>query len=39
MIKPRKMRLAGYIAKMGGKMSAYRVFIRKPEGNQKIKQT
>jgi hypothetical protein len=39
MIKSRKMRLAGYVGYMGRKMSAYRVFIREPEGNQRIKQT
>jgi hypothetical protein len=32
-IKSGKMRWAGHIARMGGKMNAYRLLVGKPEGN------
>jgi hypothetical protein len=32
MIKSRKMRLAGHVARMGEKRSAYRLLVGKPEG-------
>jgi hypothetical protein len=34
MIKSRKMRWAGNVGRMGEKMIAYRIFMRKPEGKR-----
>jgi hypothetical protein len=31
MIKSRKMRWAGYVARMGEKRNAYRILVRNPE--------
>jgi hypothetical protein len=32
MIKPRRMRWAGHVARMGEKRNAYRILVGKPEG-------
>jgi hypothetical protein len=32
MIRPRKMRWVGHVARMGKKKNAYRILVRKPEG-------
>jgi hypothetical protein len=32
MIKPRRLRLAGYVARMTAKRIAYRILVGKPEG-------
>jgi hypothetical protein len=32
MIKSRRMRLAGYVARIGEKSNAYRILVGKPEG-------
>jgi hypothetical protein len=32
MIKSRRMRWAGHVARMGAKMNAYRILVGKPEG-------
>jgi hypothetical protein len=32
MIKSRRMRWAGYVARMGEKRNAYRILVGKPEG-------
>jgi hypothetical protein len=32
MIKSRRMRWAGHVARMGEKRNAYRILVRKPEG-------
>jgi hypothetical protein len=32
MIKPRRMRWAGHVARMGEKTNAYRILVGKPEG-------
>jgi hypothetical protein len=34
MIKSRRMRWAGHVARMGEKMNAYRILVRKPEGRE-----
>jgi hypothetical protein len=34
MIKSRKMRWAGHVARMGEKRKAYRILVGKPEGNR-----
>jgi hypothetical protein len=34
MIKSRRMRWAGHVARMGEKNNAYRVLVRKPEGKR-----
>jgi hypothetical protein len=33
-IKPRKMRLAGHVARMGEKRNAYKILVGKPEGKR-----
>jgi hypothetical protein len=32
MMKPRRLRCAGYVVRMGKKRNAYRIVVRKPEG-------
>jgi hypothetical protein len=36
MIKPRRMRWAGHIARMGEKRNAYRILVGKPEGKRRL---
>jgi hypothetical protein len=36
MIKSRRMRCSGHIARMGEKRNAYRIFVRKPEGKRPL---
>jgi hypothetical protein len=36
MIKPRRMKCAGHVARMAVKRNAYRVFVRKPEGKRSL---
>jgi hypothetical protein len=36
MIKSRKMRWAGHVARMGEKTNAYRIFVGKPEGKRPL---
>jgi hypothetical protein len=36
MIKSRRMRWAGHVARMGKKRNAYRVLVGKPEGNRPL---
>jgi hypothetical protein len=36
-IKPRKMRCAGHLARMGEKRKAYRLLVRKPEGKSPLR--
>jgi hypothetical protein len=36
MIKSRRMRWAGYIARMGAKRNAYRILVGKPEGKRPL---
>jgi hypothetical protein len=36
MIKSRRMILAGHRAQMGATRNAYRIFVRKPEGNRPL---
>jgi hypothetical protein len=35
-IKPRRMRLAGHVARMGEKRNAYRSLVRNPEGERPL---
>ena len=35
-IKPRRMRWAGHVARMGEKRGVYRVFVGKPEGTRPL---
>jgi hypothetical protein len=35
-IKPRRMRLAGHVARMGEKTNAYRLLVGKPEGTRRL---
>jgi hypothetical protein len=35
-IKPRRMRWAGHVARMGEKWNVYRLLVRKPEGKRPI---
>jgi len=35
-IKSRRMRLAGHVARMGEESGVYRVFVRKPEGKRPL---
>jgi hypothetical protein len=35
-IKSRRMRWAGHVARMGGKRKAYRIFVGKPQGNRPL---
>jgi hypothetical protein len=39
MIKPRRMRWVGHVARMGEKMNAYRTLVRKPEGKRPLGKT
>jgi hypothetical protein len=34
MIKPRRMRWKGHVARMGEKRNAYRILVEKPEGKR-----
>jgi hypothetical protein len=36
MIKSRRMRWAGHVARMGEKRNAYRILVRKPEGKRTL---
>jgi hypothetical protein len=36
MIKSRRMRWAGHVARMGEKRNVYRLFVRKPEGKRPL---
>jgi hypothetical protein len=36
MIKSRRVRWAGHIARMGEKRNAYRILVRKPEGKRPL---
>jgi hypothetical protein len=36
MIKSRRMRLAGHVAQMGAKRTAYRILVGKPEGKRPL---
>jgi hypothetical protein len=36
MIKSRRMRWAGYVARMGPKRNAYRIFVGNPEGKRPL---
>jgi hypothetical protein len=36
MIKPRRMRWAGHVARMRGKRNAYRMLVGKPEGKRPL---
>jgi hypothetical protein len=36
MIKSRRMRFAGHVARMREKRNAYRIFVRKPEGKRPL---
>jgi hypothetical protein len=36
MIKPRRMRWAGHVARMGEKRNAYRILVGKPEGRRPL---
>jgi len=36
MIKPRRMRWAGHVARMGERRGVYRVLVRKPEGKRPL---
>jgi hypothetical protein len=36
MIKPRRMRWAGHVARMGAKRNAYRILVGKPEGKRPL---
>jgi hypothetical protein len=36
MIKSRRMRLAGHVARMGETMNAYRILVGKPEGKRPL---
>jgi hypothetical protein len=36
MIKSRRMRWAGHVARMGPKMNAYRILVGKPEGKRPL---
>jgi hypothetical protein len=37
MSKPIRMRCAGYVARIGSKRNAYRIFVGKPEGKRPLK--
>jgi hypothetical protein len=37
--KSRKMRWAGYVARMGEKRNVYRLLVEKPEGKRKTRKT
>jgi hypothetical protein len=36
MIKSRRMRRAGHVARMGEKTKTYRILVKKPEGNRSL---
>jgi hypothetical protein len=36
MIKSRRMRLAGHVARMGAKRNVYRILVGKPEGRRQL---
>jgi hypothetical protein len=36
MIKPRRIRMAGHVAQMGQKRTAYRILVGKPEGKRPL---
>jgi hypothetical protein len=36
MIKSRRMRWAGYVARMGEKQNAYRILVENPEGKRPL---
>jgi hypothetical protein len=36
MIKSRRVRLAGYVARMGEMRNAYKIFVGKPEGKRPL---
>jgi hypothetical protein len=36
MIKSRRIRWAGHVARMGEKRNAYRIFVEKPEGKRPL---
>jgi hypothetical protein len=36
MIKPRRMRLAGHVSRIGEKRNAYRLLVGKPEGKKSL---
>jgi hypothetical protein len=36
MIKPRRMRWAGHVARMGAKRNGYRILVGKPEGKRPL---
>jgi hypothetical protein len=36
MIKPRRMRWAGHVTRMGAKRNAYRILVGKPEGKRPL---
>jgi hypothetical protein len=36
MIKSRRMRFAGHVARLGGKRNAYRILVGKPEGKRPL---
>jgi hypothetical protein len=38
-IKSRRMKLAGHVARIGEKRNAYRIFVRKPEGKRPMGRT
>jgi hypothetical protein len=38
MIKPRRMRWTGHVARMGDRQNAYRIFVGKPEGKRPLKE-
>jgi hypothetical protein len=37
MMKPRRMRRAGHVARRGKKRNAYRFYVRKPEGKRPLR--
>jgi hypothetical protein len=39
MIKSRRMRWAGHVARLGEKMNAYRILVGKPEGKRPLKRS
>jgi hypothetical protein len=39
MIKSRRMRCAGHVARIGEKRNAYRILVGKPEGNKPLRRT
>jgi hypothetical protein len=39
MIRPRRMRRLGHVARMREKRNAYRLLVRKPEGKRKVQES